>query len=484
MSIMRLDTQDAYRYIAFITGFALMAYELVASRILAPTIGSSIYVWTSVIGVILAALSAGFAVGGKVADRRVEPLDVNWLLLISAISVVLTLVNAPLALNAAVLMTTDPRIQGFFASLLLFAPTSFILGTISPYLSRLKNASVRTTGTTVASLSAHNAVGGIAGTFITGFVFFAYIGSREALLLISLILFSSSWLVQPRQNAERRITLTVLYAILFILSLTIAEARGVAASIETPSATYKVIDTEHQGRQIRALRTGPYGMQSAIYRDGEGLVFTYTQKMAELVAKAPSKDAVLILGGGAFTLPEYLATKHPSSKIDVVEIDEQLPAIAERYFGYDTKPNISVISQDARTFLNDNDKQYDIILVDVYSDTAIPFSLATEEYAGLLRRALKQGGIVAANIIGANNHNCGLLLGALDGSYRSGFSGSVIYPTVTDDVSQYQNFIFVYHDGSVNWLPTGRNLRLDKSVRLTDDFAPIENLRSQCTRAG
>lgn len=458
-----------------------MTFELAAARILAPAIGSSIYVWTSVIGVILAALSAGYSSGGKLADKRVRPLDVSWLLLLSSISVVLTLLNAPFTLSLASAITTDARIQAFFASLILFAPTSYLLGMISPYLTRLKNVTLLSTGTTVASLSAMNAIGGIAGTFITGFIFFAYIGTKETMLLVSVVLYLSSWLILSRTQLRRRMYISVIYVALVIVSLVIPNLAQVVAAIETPTASYIVSEKEYKGEQIIALQTGPAGLQSAVFRDGrKDLVFGYTRKMVEIIATSPQKKNILVLGGGAFTLPQYLADSYPSSTIDVVEIDDRLPEIARQYFTYKDPSNVKIISQDARIFLNSNQKIYDIIVVDVYSDTFVPFSLATTEYTQLLRQRLTADGIVAANVIGADNASCGPLFRALHTSYSNVFPNVVIYPLSTPDIDQLQNFVFVYSAQQQSWLPAGSAEKVALGGKLTDNYAPVEHLKQTC----
>src|SRR5687767_12326570 len=110
----------SYEFIAFASGFVLMAYEMVASRILAPSIGSSMYVWTSVIGTMIAALAIGYAVGGWLADKRVAAQDVAWLLLLSAIAVAGTLLFYEPILFLISESITDQRLQGIIAAVLLF----------------------------------------------------------------------------------------------------------------------------------------------------------------------------------------------------------------------------------------------------------------------------------------------------------------------------------------------------------------------------
>lgn len=471
-----------YEYVAFITGFSLLAYELVASRILAPAIGSSIYVWTSVIGVIIAALSLGYATGGRLADKRVNPLDIAWLLLASSAAAVVTLLSADGALAAITATRADPRMQGLIAAVVLFMPTSFLLGMISPYLARLKNVSVATTGTTIASLSALNSLGGIVGTFCTGFIFFAYIGSKETLLLVSLLLLAASWLIQPKILFKKRILYTLLIILVAFVAIRITKQSAVVATIDTPSSSYKVIDFNYEGKSIRGIATGPGGIQSGIYRDGsKELAFTYTRKMAELVEQVPQKESILILGGGALTLPQYLANKYPSSKIDVVEIDPKLAPIARQYFNYRDPANVTIISEDARVFLNQNTKQYDVVLVDVYTDTAVPFSLTTVEYTAKLANAVTEDGVVAANIIGALNSGCDDLLSGLHASYVRQFPFYEAYPLRDASLQTTQNIIVAYSKKRLPWpalltrevkLPTGRTL--------TDDFSPVERLKQQC----
>ena len=143
-----------------------MTFELAAARILAPTVGSSTYVWTSIIGTIIAALSFGFYVGGRIADARARRRDVMWLLLVASGLIALTTVLYPHVLPWLADLEIDVRAQAVMAALLLFAPTSFVLGTISPYLAKLNVTSLKTAGTAVANLSMWDALGGITGTFL------------------------------------------------------------------------------------------------------------------------------------------------------------------------------------------------------------------------------------------------------------------------------------------------------------------------------
>lgn len=474
-----------YEVIAFITGFVLMAYELAASRILAPTIGTSIYVWTSVIGVMIAALAIGYAGGGWLADQREKRQDVVWLLFIATLCVLMTGVFYLGTLESVVLVTKDPRLQGVIASTLLFAPASFIMGMISPYLAKLRINSLQTTGRSVAMLSACNSLGGISGTFSAGFVFFGYLGLRQTLFLLAILLLVASWIIGGRHgNLRNRITATSALFLLALLQLAPSFPSAIVADIDTPTTHYEVAKVTYNNRPLNVLITGPGGFQSGAYTAGtKDLAFGYTRKIAEVVAAAPSKSRIAILGGGAFTLPEYIGKHYPKSQIDVVEIDPKLPQIARQYFRYDQPSNVHVIAQDARAYLQTVAHRYDIVIVDVYNDALVPFSLATQEYTADLQHALAPNGIVAANIIAGINPTCQPLLGSIQSSYAKHFPQSRYYPI--EDTSMYtkQNIIGVYSKHTLSWAKAVHGEAVTATPTgnvLTDNYAPTERLIQNC----
>jgi predicted membrane-bound spermidine synthase len=479
--LLLLKRLRAYEIIAFVTGFTLMVYELVASRILAPSIGSSTYVWTSVIGVIIAALSLGYAAGGWLADTRTRKLDIAWLLLACAISVLGTLVFADGILELISGTALDARVKGLLAATILFTPTSFLLGTLSPYLVRLHTESLDVAGRSVASLSALNAVGGIIGTFSAGFLFFGYFGSQQTLGLVVAVLLAASWLILPSAFWRQRALACVAVILLVATTMVPAASAQTIASIDTPSTHYEIKDMQVNGKPARILAMGPEGWQSGIYLEEAGeLPFYYTQVMAGM-AHASSPKSMLVLGGGALTLPAYLANRHPHAQVDVVEIDPQLESIATKYFGFEPVPNLRVITADGRAFLNANTTKYDMIFVDIFSDTDLPFATTTTQYVQALHKSLAADGTVVVNIIGSDNKDCLPMLGALNSTYSKTFAYREAFPSNPDALYVRQNITAIYANKKPTWtmyyirgtqLPTGRIL--------TDNYAPVERLHQQC----
>lgn len=460
--------------VAFVSGFSLMAYELAAARILAPSIGSSTYVWTSVIGVIIAALSIGYWVGGKAADLRNRLSDIIWLCLAAAITVTFTLLMYLSLIESTVQVIDDARIQGVMASLLLFAPTSFLIGMLSPYLVKLRVTSLQTSGQSFASLSALESIGGITGTFITGFILFGYIGAREAFGAIVALLIITSWLIAPRYRWRLRLGFSLALIVICWGGLQL----GVKTEIDTASAHYSIFNGVSNGRLARGIATGPNGTQSGIYLDNPNeLLFWYTQRMAEVVAAAPKHDRILVLGGGAFTLPQHLATTYPNSQVDVVEIDPELAKIARQYFEYQDPANVELIFQDARTYVDRSDRQYDVILVDVYSDGDVPFSLMTKEYGQHLQRLLADDGVVGVNMIAAQTGACSALLAALDAPYRQNLSHAQY--TIQSPSLSKSNIVVSYSNQPLQWAGS-HLLDLPQKTAYTDNYAPAERLQQSC----
>ena len=465
---------------ACVSGFTLMAYELVAARLLAPSVGNSTYVWTGVIGVIIIALSAGCWLGGRIADYRHAPQDVGLLLIIAAVLVVATMLSANNTLRWLTTVLDEPRIQAVIAALALFAPASFVLGAVSPYLAKLNVSSLDTAGRSVANLSALDAVGGIAGTFVTGFVLLGMIGLNETLALITGILLATSWLFMPQWQWQLR-TLMIGAVIVAALSGLYTPKHG-DVSIETPSAHYSIVNYTSNGRQIRGLVTGPTGVQSGVYLDGtKDLPFWYTRRMVEVTIAAKPRT-VLLLGGGAFTMAEYMARQLPNTHIDVVEIDPGLENISRQYFSYQSLPNVKLIFDDARTYIQRTNRHYDVVLIDVYNGGEIPYSLLTAEYGSELARITREDSLVVANLIaGLNNAPCRELFAAFDAVYRRTWPYAW-YGTQHRDLSR-GNYVVAYSKKPRTMPAALSPLQPLGGTLYTDNFIPNDRLYEACRTA-
>jgi hypothetical protein len=395
-----------------------------------------------------------------------------WLICLTALAVAFAQLMYKDSLRDITELFTDPRMQAVAASLFLFAPTSFLVGVTSPYLAKLNVRSLKTTGQSIAGLDAANALGGIIGTFITGFFLFGYVGSRETLSIVIVLLLATSWLLVPGYRMIQRILFGI--ALLAVVAVPVAVSTAVV-DIDTPSAHYQVVGFTSGMYAATGLLTGPAGVQSAVYKSGSSEpVFWYNQELARLaVAQKPAR--VLVLGGGAFTLPQYLAEQLPGSTIDVVEIDPELKAISEQYFHYKNPKNVNLIFDDARHYAQTTAQLYDMVIVDVYGDTSIPFSLITKEFSDALHARVAPTGTVAVNVIaGLGNDQCRTVFSVIDATYRQHF-GYALYSNERLRQEKRSNHVVLY--SREPQVVTGMNRLVDLNGQLlTDNYAPTERL--------
>lgn len=168
----------------------------------------------------------------------------------------------------------------------------------------------------------------------------------------------------------------------------------------TQHGLYQVIDMKYEGRKARILFTGKREAAfSGIPLDGEhDLLFDYIQRLYEITSTLSPKN-ILMIGGGVYTLPSAIINTLPETKIDVVEIDKGLNEIAEAFFGFMPNERMNIIHTDGRKYLNENQKKYDMIIIDVFSDLEIPMSMRGQKALSLIHDALTNDGVVAMNII-------------------------------------------------------------------------------------
>jgi len=203
----------------FVCGALVMVYEIIGSRIVSPFIGTSTYVWTSLIGVILAALSLGYWIGGRMADRRPDVKILAAAIFLAGGAVSLTILIKDAVLSMISTAGGPLELKSVVAAALLFAPASVLLGFVTPYAVKLRTLSLEDSGKTVGRLYALSTVGSIAGTFAAGFILIPFLGSTRTLYLIAALLFAVSLLLAPFAFSRVNfITLT-----LFIFAVTGSE---------------------------------------------------------------------------------------------------------------------------------------------------------------------------------------------------------------------------------------------------------------------
>jgi hypothetical protein len=189
-----------------VAGMASLAVEMTASRLLAPFFGTSLYSWAILIGLILAYLTLGYWLGGKLADRRPAPRP--FFLLTGAASLTVALVAAIASpLLGAALGATEGLPYGLFwgtiaGCLGLFALPTILLGCVSPYAIRLRVAAVAGAGNAAGTVFALTTIGSLIGTFGAVFLLIPNLGTRATLYVFAALLLLASGLGFARQNGD------------------------------------------------------------------------------------------------------------------------------------------------------------------------------------------------------------------------------------------------------------------------------------------
>lgn len=346
-----------------------MVLELVGTKILAPYFGTTIDILTGIISIILAALSVGYWLGGKIAYKKSNYNVLASIFLAVSIIIILTFSLTNKFLDFLTKLPGDYRIELLLASLVIFAPINILLGMVSPYVIRLKVHKVNQSGSISGTYYAVGTLGSIFGTIITGFLLIPIINLDNIIYLTGLVLFVISLLI-----SNWKITIKIVL-ILLIMALSILffhpTKNNFLINIDSQYQHISVFDKKiiEGGKRFDARyllvndRCCEFGM---LLKSPNNLLLTYTKyfNLGQYFLTSPKK--FLILGGGGYSFPKFLLANYPNALIDVVEIDPKMTEIAKKYFYLKNSPRLNIISEDARVFLNRNTKKYDVIIVDAY----------------------------------------------------------------------------------------------------------------------
>jgi spermidine synthase len=483
--------------VVFVSGALVMIYEIVGSRILAPHIGTSTYVWTSLIGVILASLSLGYWIGGRVADRKPDLKILAAVLFFAGLLTSATLLLHEVFLSLLSASAMRLELKAVVAALVLFAPASVFFGFVTPYAVRLKMESVADAGKTVGRLYALSTVGSISGTFAAGFFLLPFIGSVRTLYLIIGTLFALAIFIAPFKLTAMNLYALLLFPAAILLNEIYAYSlykNYELRDFDTEYNRVRVFKTtdEQTQRPIVAMTTDPISTQSAIFTDGDGLVLNYPKFYHLLRHFKPDFQRTLIIGGAGYNFPIDYLQKYPGKRIDVVEIDPQMTALARRFFRLQDSENLRIFHADGRVFLNQTPEKYDAVLIDAFGSAySVPFQLTTREAMQKASEILTGDGVLIMNIISAIEGEGSLFLQAEFKTLQEIFPRVLLFKVRSERADgETQNLILVAtksekvsfetNDAEMaNLLKNyyGKDLSLTVPT-LTDDLAPVEYYNS------
>jgi len=494
MATLRRRLWNPYALV-FISSGCTMVIELVASRLIAPRVGVSLYTWTSVIGVILAGISLGNYIGGRLADRYASPTLLGAVYTLAAYACLLPLWLGE-GLHAFRLPFETPLLLWIviYISLLFLLP-SIILGCVSPIVVKLSLTDLSRAGTTVGKIYAWSSGGSIFGTFLTGFFLISRFGTKATVVGVSvLLILLGGWFLAtgPWRKALVRLGFAALLYVAAVLSLSRAGLLATECMLETDYSCINVYEKDQDGRSVRELLLDRLVHSYTDLDDPTYLAYgyekTYAGLLQPLMSDRTGLDAFFI-GGGGYTFPRYLQARLPDSHIVVTEIDPGVTRAAERWLGLPQDTAIETYNEDARRHLvtRGAEGSYDVVFGDAFNDYSVPYHLTTLEFARLVDYVLRDDGIYMANIIDAGPQ--GHFMRAFVSTLQAVFAHVTVIPSTagwrdslrtTWVVAGSQREIDLAHmpEGYLALAPeTLEGYLAEKPhVMLTDDYVPVDNL--------
>jgi spermidine synthase len=389
------------RTIVFVVGSASLGAEIAAARLLAPYFGASTVIWANTIATVLVALSAGYAIGGRLADRRVDLGGLCAIVLTAAALLAVVPFVADPFLKLSVKALGSLSVGGFLGSLVavlvLVAVPVMLLGAVAPYANRLALRRLSDTGTVTGRLYAISTAGSLVGTFLSALLLIPLIGTHRTFIVFALAL---ALVAAPGLKARRYLLVPLAVGALLAIP-----PAAVGSDVVGARVIYST-ETQYQYARVLQFPSGARWLQlnegvavHSVYLPRSYLTGGYWDDFLVLprATSLGEPHRVAILGDAAGTVARDYGHYFPSTRVDAVELDGALSAIGKRYFDL-RGPRLHLYTADARPWLEASRARYDAIFLDAYRQPYIPFYLVTREFFTLAREHLRPGGTLIINV--------------------------------------------------------------------------------------
>ena len=472
----------------FVVGASSLGGEIAAARLLAPWFGDSTLIWANTIATVLLALSAGYWLGGRLADRTPSVERLSAIVLVAAgLFALVPFVAGPflrVSVDAFDSLSAGAFVGSLVAVLVLIALPMLLLGTVAPYAIRLAVSRVEEAGRVAGRLYAISTLGSLSGVFLSALLLIPFLGTRRTFLVFALALAVVAVVSLQRRAA---VLAPVAVAVLIAIPVGTVKATGDGRVIwerETPYQYARVIESSDGERRLE-LNEGQ--AVHSLYRPDTFLTGDYWDEflVLPLVALPAAPRSVAIVGNAAGTTARAYGHYFPDTRVDAVELDGALNEVGRELFDLDG-PRLHLHTADGRTFLRQSARRWDAIFVDAYRQPYVPFHLATREFFALARERLTPGGVVLVNV--GHPEGSDALEETLSATMRD------VFEHVARDASEDTNTVLIASDAPISadrlWRalpgldPELRPVGADAAGRLepaldggsvyTDDRAPVE----------
>ncbi|MBI5071551.1 fused MFS/spermidine synthase [Candidatus Falkowbacteria bacterium] len=495
--------------IAFVSSFCLMVLELVAGRLMAPYLGVSLYTWTSIIGIILAGISLGNYLGGRLADQKLSRQILGSAFFLAGISSAAVLYLVPALGTILGKMNLPLALSTFLFSLVIFFPASLFLGCISPMVIKFDLKNLEKTGRTVGKIYAMGTLGSILGTFATGFFLIALFSTKFVVIGISAVLIILGIIVfgQGQGKGLLKDKANIIFSLIFVGSFFLPQTCDKETNYYCIKASAHTAEEGTAGYSLKL----DHLIHSFVYPGREEILTYEYEKLYKFLTdywindNGKSDFSALFLGGGGYTLPRYFEKNYLGSNLEVAEIDPGVTNFNYQKLSLNPETKIKTINQDARIYLQrlPADQKYDLIFGDAFNDFSVPYHLTTLEFGKVVKEHLAPGGFYAVNVI--DDYQYGKFVSSFVKTLEEIFPHVYLAPLATDWQKDRRNtFVVLAGEEPINedqWAAVlkvleqgGQYSNMDKAsylvskdetqkfleekgaIVLTDDYVPTDNL--------
>lgn len=415
-----LHSRVIFVCLIFITGGVILSLELIASRILAPFFGVSLYIWTAILSVTLTFLALGYQFGGwmtlKVEEKHHESLLLSVPIL-STLFIFLSCLAYPIILPA--LSGTSLIVGSFVGSFVLLAFPLIFLSAANPILISLLRQSTNSKDSGAGFIFFISTFGSVVGVLVTALLMVPNISNFSSMLVngIGLILFTILTIIITHSNRPRsvntRILITSVLIILLCFSLLFWKnnyLKIVTTDIDSKGSRFRLL-SEYQSHYGNLKVVGEIPKEKEeisrylLLQDGsaQGIMgingislAAFTHNLEKLTNLFPNATNALILGFGAGVVPRKLRQK--GIEVTVVDINSDTLEIAKKYFHYQQK-GTKLFFEDARIFLKNCVNEYDLVVLDLAHGDGMPEHMMTKESFQDIKTCLHKDGIFVSNIL-------------------------------------------------------------------------------------
>ncbi len=475
-----------------------MVIEVMGSRVIGPFFGVGLFVWTSLITVTLLALAGGYALGGIFSDRFKQPVYLFGIILIAGVLTLLVpAIKGPVL---KVCVSLGLRGGAFVSTTILFGPALLLLGCVSPYLVKLAARELHNIGRVVGGLYALSTIGSTVGTVFTGFFLIAYLGVNQIFIvtggLLVLLAVGYFLLFQKRWWMVSFLILPILlYQPPQAVSRTMNDGTQVdlVHKKENYYGSVKVVDYSFGDVRYREMIIDGMiqgGIDLAYYQSTYEYNY-YMQFISHMLV--PGGKSCLVIGVGLGIIPNWY--EQQGIKCDVVDINPAVVDIAKKYFRF--KNSGDVFIEDARYYLSKTDRNYDFIVLDVFTGEFTPTHLLSLEALELARDRLSSRGVLSINMIGSTKQDTYMTASVIK-TLEAAFDQVKVFPASKLDESAggvgnlaimaYQGesrplgpdqIKFQAHPSVINMVFKNLNRQIHfppgtPAIILTDDYNPID----------